>query len=92
MPLLGQRRGGLLSALQIRDKDLLNIGVGQHLGETFGALVSCVAEQRVGRVGDFVGMPHDEDRAHRLGMSLRDEQQHEESAEDRKSESRFHGE
>jgi len=46
MPLLGQRRGGLLSALQIGDEGLLDIGIGEHLGETFGALVSGIAEQR----------------------------------------------
>jgi hypothetical protein len=70
MPLLGQRRGGLLGALQIRDKNLLNIGVGEHLRETFGALVSGIAEQRIGRVGDFVRVPQDEDRAHGLCMAL----------------------
>jgi hypothetical protein len=70
MPLLGQGRGGLLSPLQIGDKDLLNIGISEHLGQTFGALVSCVAEQRIGRVGYFVRVPHDEDCAHGLCMAL----------------------
>ena len=76
MPLFRQRRGGLLSALQIRNKNLLNIGIAEHLGETFGALVSGIAEQRIGRVGDFVRVAHDEDRAHGLRMALCHEQQH----------------
>jgi len=70
MPLLGQRRGGLLSALQIGDKDLLDIGIGEHLRETFGALVSGIAEQCIGRVGDFVRVPHDEYRAHGLCLCM----------------------
>ena len=70
MPLFRQRRGGLLSALQIGDKDLLDIGVGESLGETFGALVSDFAEQRIGRVGDFVRVAHDEDRADGLCVCL----------------------
>ena len=70
MPLFRQGRGGVLSALQIGNKNLLNIGIAEHLGEAFGALVSGVAEQRIGRVGSFVRVPHEEDRAHCLRMSL----------------------
>ena len=92
MPLLSQGRGGLLSALQVRDKNLLDIGIGEHLGETFGALVSGIAEQRIGRVGNFVRVPHNEDGAHGLRMRVCNAQQYEKPAEDRKSESCFHGE
>ncbi len=81
LPLLSQRLGGLLRTLQIGCVDLLNIGIREHLRKARRAAVSFGAEQRVGRVGNFVSMAYQKYRAHSLAMTAARERQDEKKAQ-----------
>jgi len=72
--------GRLLRTLQIRRKNLLDIGISEHLRQTFSAPVSFLAKQRIGRIGNLVRMSHQKNRAHTLGMRMATEHRHQKGA------------